>query len=336
MSGIVRACDVGYGHTKFTLGRGHDDVVRCFSFPSLAPMGSAVVDLMGGIKAKRQTVIVHVDNKKYEVGPEIENALGKYDERVLTENYPKTPEYLALIRGALHYMKVPQVDTLVVGLPVSHIFSHAINLAKDLTGVHPVGGSRTVLVNSVRVLAQPIGGYLDYAVRSGKSDQLDHQMNLIIDPGYFTFDFVVANGSNPIYNRSGHHDGSVSMVLDSIANDISKEYATHYTNLVAIDRGLRSGKFSVRGKQISLEKYMPNAIQIVGAAIKKMINTIGNTSDIENIILVGGGAYLFMPAIQAHFPGQEITVADDPVFANARGFHIAGEILSRRLESTAK
>lgn len=329
MSSIVRACDVGYGHTKFTRGRKNDDLL-CSSIPSLAPMSTEGVDLDGGIKNKRQTVTVYVDQKKYEVGPDIERALGKYDERVLCENYSKTPEYMALLRGALHYMAVTHVDTLVVGLPVSHVFSHAKSLAKDLAKVHPVGNGRTVLVKSVEVLAQPIGGYLDYAVRSGKADKLDHQMNLIIDPGFFTFDFVVANGSSAISNRSGHHDGSVSMVLDSIANDISKEYGTHYTNLVAIDRGLRTGEFSVYGKKINLEKYMPNATQIMGAAIKKMINTIGNTADIENIILVGGGANLFMPAIKKHFPNHDIAMAEDPVFANVRGFHVAGEIFSRR------
>jgi len=53
-------------------------------------------------------------------------------------------------------------------------------------------------------------------------------------------------------------------------------------------------------------------------------------ADIENIILVGGGAHLFMPAIKEHFPNHEIAMADDPVFANVRGFHVAGEIFSRR------
>ncbi len=55
---------------------------------------------------------------------------------------------------------------------------------------------------------------------------------------------------------------------------------------------------------------------------------VGSVADIDRIVLVGGGARFFQPGIRARFPDHPIEVAESGIFANVRGFQIAGERLA--------
>jgi plasmid segregation protein ParM len=61
----------------------------------------------------------------------------------------------------------------------------------------------------------------------------------------------------------------------------------------------------------------------------EMVQAMDSTHDIENIILVGGGAYLFKKAIRRHFPRHSIHEVADPLHANVRGFQLLGEQYAR-------
>lgn len=73
----------------------------------------------------------------------------------------------------------------------------------------------------------------------------------------------------------------------------------------------------------------PLAKEKVRQFVGVLANRVGSPADIDNIILVGGGAAYFLDVIQERFPNHKITIADDPVFANVRGFQLAGEQYSR-------
>lgn len=45
---------------------------------------------------------------------------------------------------------------------------------------------------------------------------------------------------------------------------------------------------------------------------------------LKNIVLVGGGSSLFKKAIKQAFPRQRIQEVRDPLYANVRGFQLAG------------
>jgi plasmid segregation protein ParM len=62
------------------------------------------------------------------------------------------------------------------------------------------------------------------------------------------------------------------------------------------------------------------------AAIKKHVDDAG---DIDNIVLAGGSSFFYKPTIQAAFPRHTLHVVPSPVFANVRGFQLAGEWLYR-------
>lgn len=70
---IVRAGDVGYGHIKFTDGRDTENgALRTDSIPSQSPAyKGTIVASGGGVMKRRDTFIVPVEGRLYEVGREV-------------------------------------------------------------------------------------------------------------------------------------------------------------------------------------------------------------------------------------------------------------------------
>ena len=73
----VRAGDVGYGHIIFTDGRDIETgALRTDSIPSQSPAyKGTIVAGGGGVMKRRDTFIVPVENRMYEVGREVHRAL---------------------------------------------------------------------------------------------------------------------------------------------------------------------------------------------------------------------------------------------------------------------
>jgi len=62
------------------------------------------------------------------------------------------------------------------------------------------------------------------------------------------------------------------------------------------------------------------ARQAVGA----MLRRVGESYDVQNVILVGGGAYLFKKAVKDAFSRHRVLEVKEPLYANLRGYQIAG------------
>lgn len=332
MSVLVRGIDLGFGGCKFTVGRdGPTGEIRCRAFPSLAPNPIHAGNHLSGELQKRDTVIIHTNGRDYEIGFDVECAMSSTDTRCLDDNYSATSMYLALVRGALHYMAVTEIDLLVVGLPVVNIKQRARPLIKRLTGLHNVANNRTVKVHAVKVLAQPVGGFIDYAYHSGKLESMSHERNLIIDPGYFTLDWIVTEGYKITDARSGSNRGGVFSVIRTIAQTIAQQIGRPYVEYQLIERALLGKPFYIDGQPREFAPYLGASMFTIENAVTDMKNSIGRHDDIRNIVLVGGGAALYHKTVQSAFPNYEVTIANDPVFSNVRGFHVFGEQCVRRL-----
>src|SRR5438128_11156961 len=110
MEPVVRALDVGFGHTKFVSSVDGSEV-RCAHFPSVAYATETdeSVDPMGG---RRKTVGIPIDGLIYEVGPDVHLAAEVFNAKQMHERYSEKQEYLALLRGELHYMKMERLDLI--------------------------------------------------------------------------------------------------------------------------------------------------------------------------------------------------------------------------------
>jgi plasmid segregation protein ParM len=331
---IVRAVDVGFGNTKFITGVAGGDI-HCASIPSLAYPSARDPAALPAAE-RRKTIAIPINGLYYEVGQDVALATDNLRATHLHDRYTETPEYMALLRGALALMKVPSIDLLVVGLPVSHFMGKKAALEKAVTGTHDVGGGKTVIVRKALVVAQPQGALVYYAATHQKMATIEHEQSLIIDPGSRTFDWLVARGMRLVLKTSDSVIRGVSHVLRVIAHDIGTEIGTPYTDLDAIDRALRTGKSPmIYQKTYDISKLMPMANTVAERAVGAMLESLPADYSFQNIILVGGGAFLFKSAVKQAFSKHRILEVREPMYANVRGFQIAGMNYARSVMEPA-
>lgn len=323
MDMIVRAVDVGFGNTKYVMGRAGEEI-RCACFPSVAYPSARDLSMVPAAE-RRKTVAVPIDGLFYEVGPEVNLAAESFRATQLHDRYTETPEYAALLRGALGMMKVGTIDLLVVGLPVAALAAKKAALEKAMTGKHEVGGGRVVMVRKALAIAQPQGALVYYASLHQKMKAIAQEQSLVIDPGARTFDWLVAKGMRLVQKKSHSINRGMFDVLQAIANEISADIGTPYRDLDAIDIALRTGKSPlIYQKPYDIAPLMPIARTIAQQAVSSMMQWIDASYSFQNIILVGGGAFLFKQAVKEAFPKHKIHEVKDPLYANVKGFQIAG------------
>jgi plasmid segregation protein ParM len=259
MEPIVRALDVGFGHTKFVVAVDGGEV-RCAHFPSVAyPTESdESIDPMGG---RRKTVGIPIDGLIYEVGPDVHLAADIFTAKQMHEGYSETSEYLAMLRGALHYMRVERIDLLVVGLPVAAFKARKRTALERLVlGAHDVGRGKTVYVERTRVVPQPQGALMYYGHIHNRVAEVRKERSLIIDPGARTFDWLVTQGMQLVEKKSHSVNRGMFDVLQAIASGISKAAGTQFREHDLIDTALRAGKNPVIFQQeYDLSKHLPRA-----------------------------------------------------------------------------
>lgn len=330
MTPIVRAIDVGFGNTKY-ISNVAGTKFRCAHFPSVAP--ASEIDPRSTMGAGRKTVTIAIDNLYYEVGPEASLAADIYQARQMHDGYCETPEYLALLRGALAYMKVDTIDLLVVGLPVSTFKTKRQGLERRLRGVHVLTGpAHTVTVRRAKVVAQPQGALLHFGTVNNKMAEVNSATNLVVDPGARTFDWLFASGTQLMEKRSGSANRGMFDVLHSIADAISHKYKTDYRDYERLDSALRSGgKVKIFGEECDLSAFQRAAKKIPEDAINEMLRKVGDGNNIDNILLVGGASFYYQDALQRAFPRHTIHELPDPMYANVRGFQSAGQAMAASL-----
>jgi plasmid segregation protein ParM len=333
MDPVVRAVDVGRGNTKYIAGFSNG-VAQCAMFPSQAHPSETAYEL-DGWGTSRKTVSIPVEGLVYEVGPDVHLAADVFNSNVLQhDRYAETPEYLALVLGALHYMQVDAIDLLIVGLPVAtfKLKRHVSALERRLTGVHQLCKGRRVHVRRAKAIAQPAGALMYYGLMQNRVGQLRKERSLIVDPGRRTFDWIVTQGMQQIDKRSHSVPRGMHDVLQSLVEGISRNTGAHYREYDMVDTAMRTGKkLVVFQEDYDLSQHLPLARKIPEQAVAEMMHYVGDAGDIRNIVLVGGGAFFYKPALKAAFPNHAIHELKDPIFANVKGFQCAGVELAQSL-----
>lgn len=323
MAGMVRSIDVGYGLTKYVVADDGGDI-RCAHFPSVACLSTRNPARSLGAD-RRKTWAIPIKGMYYEVGPDVALAGDGFRASQLHQRYVHTPEYLALSRGALRAMNVEAIDLLVVGLPVAMYGADKAALEKLMTGSHDVGDGRRVVVRKALAMAQPNGALVDYATQSNRLLEMRHENSLVIDPGSRTFDWLVARGMKLSAKRSHSVDRGMWDILNLIADDVSAEIGEPYVNLDAIDLALRKGTpLTVYQRQYEVSRMQPIVDSVARQAVAAMLRRVGASYDVQNVILVGGGAFLFRKAVRAAFSSHQVVEVAEPLYANVRGYQIAG------------
>jgi plasmid segregation protein ParM len=217
------------------------------------------------------------------------------------------------------------IDMLVTGLPVSQFNDSERKTAveKMMTGVHQVTTARSVAVKKTLVVPQPIGGFLDY-VRTNKVDVEDSRI-LVIDPGFFSVDWVVINDGNLQKQSSGTSLSASSVVLEQCAISIAQAHGAK-VSVEVLENAFRTGKNSIKvlGKQIDFGNFLHDAVKmVVPSVLDSMQKSIRNEyGEPDEVLLIGGGAQFFEQAVKSVFNRVSVNLPAEPVCSNARGFLI--------------
>ena len=322
----VFAVDVGYGNTKYAY-RAASGTIATGIFPSLTPLAaSRTLSAYGeSVFSARKVAKIVVEDIEYEVGPDvpITAAYGRTG-RALTDDYVSTDNYAALLYGAVHFAGVTHIERLVLGLSLHNMERYSAELKQQFVGELDFGHGR-VAVEKVVVIPQPLGSLVLAASARGGDFGRDDS-HLLVDVGYYTTDWIYANGFKMDDNRSGGIPGGASQVCQRIAKLISRDEGEKVDDIERIDKALRErAPFYFYGRKIDLAPYVERAAPVMAGVAIEMQNDVGRVHDIRSIILSGGGAALYGPAIRRAFPRAVIERIDSPCLANARGFLIVGE-----------
>ncbi|HEX7724765.1 MAG TPA: PRTRC system protein D, partial [Candidatus Paceibacterota bacterium] len=281
---------------------------------------------------------LEIDGAIYVVGKDANASALSNTLRILDDEYSLSNVYLALVRGALYYMKTPKIDMLVLGLPLTTYESHREKLRERMVGGHTLPNPMrktnkaapehiSVQVEHVRILPQPVGAFFNYSVPAGLYTKMSAQTNLILVVGHGTFDWFLANGSTPIKARCDGYRGGVSKVISSVAEAIDGGIKDNLRILDRIDLALRTKEpVMISGKEIDVAKvYAKTAQNAIRESVSAMLQSVGDLRDVDNIILTGGGAELFYDEVSKAIPNREIIKDKNPIFSNVRGFQMVAE-----------
>lgn len=359
---VAEAIDLGFGLTKRT-GRNANGDREYVAFPSIALQSdpAAVRDL--ALRA-RQTVDVPVRGMLFEVGPEISLAqTGNDFGKDMTENFYATDTYEALMKGALRYMGHPQIDVLLVGLPMNQyqVKERRQFLEDKYTGVLQLsvdpktGEGITTEIKQVIVHPQPFGAYCDMfnhldtineeiircqAIGGGLEplkdpDELHEMVILVVDPGEYTLDWLLVNKGNIVPKASGAvNEAGRHRVLSEVSKHLSEDAKTQLGGLwySKIDEALRTEKaIKIEGTNYNPSTYLPQMRATISDPIARMfdgLKAMGGTLDL--IVVVGGHPELYRDELKTRLPKIPCCILPEPVFANIRGFDAAATECARR------
>lgn len=315
--------DIGYSNLKLAFG-----AQGGFPKAHLRPAGAAPANRFGARfdgKAQEDFLHVLVDGQEFIAGVSPDRA--EMWSRSLHADYYASDSYRALFHAGLLLSEMDWVDVLVTGLPVAQYLDEQRKkaVAEQMRGTHQLTPRRTVTVNKVKVIPQPIGGLLDYI--SQEDADIEDARVLVIDPGYFSVDWVVIANKDLHRQSSGTSLNAASVVLEEASRLIARDYGTTI-NAESLENAIRLGKPTVLilGQRVELAPYIGQASQTVGPvvieSIQQSLRTESRMADL--VVLVGGGATFFREAVQQAFPRLAVVTPKEPVFSNVRGFWLMG------------
>ncbi|WP_075881874.1 ParM/StbA family protein [Vreelandella massiliensis] len=324
--------DIGYSNAKavFSGGEeGYQEVVFPVGVSRLDQFNRQIKGITGG---NVETTTVLIDGVEYAAGIEPGKVVGSA--RDITENYSKTMQYRALFYAALLHANDTEIDRLVTGLPVSHWQNEELkNQIKEMMqGQHQVANKRTVTVNEVEIIPQPGGAFLDaihFAETEGDQETVDDLTEgsvLIIDPGFYSTDFVVFDEGELNAELSGTTLQATSRIIDRVAELISQDYGAAPGKSLKpekIESMLRANSLTARyaGQKIDISPYKHQSSEEVSeVAISEIAGSMRNAV-IDTVVIAGGGGEYFEPQARRIFSHCGVVKAADPVLAIARGYH---------------
>jgi plasmid segregation protein ParM len=234
---------------------------------------------------------------------------------------------------------------VVTGLPVETYKDDPAarqRIIDKLNGVYNFslnGYKHTVEVEVERVL--PEGSS---AIITG--GQRDKVLQGVIDIGGRTTDLYVSNGMNPMVSACIGSPLGVETATDILIRNVKAYYGRVLdqdearTIMHAYVAGRSHSAISHNGKDIEVDSFAAEAVDLVGGQILSWVASRWNSSEMgdvgaryKRIFLIGGGALYFFDQLKKRIPHLEML--SEPEFVNALGYATMAYQALRKDESRA-
>lgn len=317
----VLGIDIGYSNLKLAYGPlGAEPKVL------LRPAGAAPADRLGekiGGSGEEDFLRVLVNGEPFVAGLSPDRA--ELWSRELHEDYPSTNSYRALFHAGLLLSELDQIDLVVTGLPVNQYLNPELRerLAAQMQGEHQITPRRKITVSKVKVVPQPVGGFVDHVWSLPDAAEIEDSRVLVVDPGFFSVDWVLISNGELRRQSCGTSLEASSVILDEAVRLIAEDFGGN-VGRERLEHTLRNGYDQVRlfGERVDVAPYLNKAADKVGPIVSTRLRESlrKENASADMVLLVGGGAGFFELAIKNAFPQLKVSMPDTPVFANARGF----------------
>ena len=311
--------DDGYACTKIALPGGRQIVI-----PSSARVGRSKVTWM---PQARQTVFEYqTDNTVYSVG-DVAAETTRFD------GYAVSGMNRAIVQHALQCADLDGAEiSAVSGLPVATFYrstgsrrKSAIDAKRDslCQRVAPRNGSMSADIVEHDVIPEALAAWYDHVINENDSGARLDQARVrapiaVVDIGGRTTDIVVVREQGIVHGSSGSCPMGLLDAVGSLADVLDERF-----DLPALDRRLIARAFnqqSIRifGRDIDVSADVAAAKHdLVERLYAGVRHQLGSGADVDQILVVGGGALALRESIGDWFPNQ--VMAKQPAFANARG-----------------
>ncbi len=328
---IVVGLDIGYSNLKVAAGRSGEAPRVLLRPAGAAPIGKFGVRIQEGATGRGDPpIFVDVDGQRWVAGVEPSRFEGW--SRSLHEDYAATPSYQALAKAGLTLAGYRSIDRVVTGLPVAQAAEPKRRdaLIRTLVGRH-FSAAGDIEVGEVRVVAQPIGAYVDLvwsATDPQVLERIEDGTVLVLDAGYYSFDWALVSEGELRRSASGTSLEAMSVLLDQAARRLAAQ-AGGKPNPAGLEAALRAGKASVSqaGRRVRLADLLAQAAaEVTAVALESLRQALRReVAGVDLVVLAGGGGALYGAGLRDLFPGALTVVPEAPVAANARGFFHHGQ-----------
>lgn len=313
--------DAGYGYTKFVTGGVIDN------FPSVLGYPEKIRYTGGDILSHQQATRTHltINGEEYYIG---DTALEQSSVNWSPQDRDRIKTTVTLLVAACARAGITGPVQLVTGLPVNWYNQDKDVLTAALDGQHTYtnhlnGAQGTIEFISPTVAPQPFGAFFTQTLTPAggiKDAELARQLTGVCDIGMHTTDFSASDHFQFRQPMSGSVQIGVSQVFDLVSKEIENSYRMEL-DLHQVDQIIRRGKLNVGGTEHSLAAIVE---PIVSAVALKILDRAGRiwtdtARHLSRIFIVGGGASLIGPYLQARWP--HATILTNSATANARGFY---------------
>lgn len=252
-------------------------------------------------------IVLEMDNSKFIIGE------GNFETEL---NKSSKDNFLPLLYTGIALSSEDEFNSVVCGLPINQYKENHKSL-EDLIERNKIkalkinGTERTIVIDNFKVYPEGIGAYYNL--------NLNEDL-ILIDIGGRTTD--IAYIADNKHQKSSTVAVGTLNIYKSIADTINSKYSLDLS-LKDIDRVVDRGSLTIDGEKINLS-FITSILKSNFMKIKEDLDFKFNVRT-EKIVLVGGGSKLFGKAFKNRF--SNCVIADDPVYANAKGFKKVGDKL---------